>query len=308
MEWAYEHSKKLKEKKNDLSKFDVNSDIIDYLNKCNQSDYSVGFWTILKHISLAYCINPFGLILKSNNIKNTIFLDLFSGPGITPLKELDDSKSKWIVGSPVISTQMTDYPFTKYYFNDKSGKAIELTKKILVELNEKSIEKRDIEFFQEDANVIIKKILPKIQNNYIFAFIDPSGFQWNWDSMKLLLNLKRFDIILNFQTRQIDRIPIEKVETFFGPCSTEIENCDNCDEKLNVYFDQIKKFNLNVISIKIGMTRTNQYYYHLLHISPLGSYKNIIESLKNRIEIFDGKSIKMIWNDLDKDYFQQSLF
>ena len=81
----------------------------------------------------------------------------------------------------------------------------------------------------------------------------------------------------------------------------------NSDEKLNAYITQIKEFGLNVIPIKIGMDRTNQYYYHLLHISRLDTYENIILDMKDRVERFNGKSIKMIWDDLHGHSRQTSL-
>lgn len=309
MEWAYGHTKNLKKKKDELCNMNVYSNIQQYLGECGSEDYSVGYWTILKHISLAYCLTPFGIILNSKGIRNTVYLDLFCGTGITPLKARENTNPQWIVGSPVISTRMTNYPFAKYYFGDKHQKPVELVRRILEDWDNSSNEKRDYEIFQQDANVVIKKIFPRILNKYVFAFIDPTGFQWDWNSMKLLFKIKKFDIIMNFQTRQVDRISStrETEDRFFGPCSELVRKCSNCDEKLKTYINQIKEFGLYVTPIRIGKNRSDQYYYHLLHISPIDSYKSIPNDLKNWVERFDGESIKRIWEDLHTQTRQISL-
>ena len=184
-----------------------------------------------------------------------------------------------------------------------------MVQQILEDWNDANQEKRDYHIFRKDANIVIKEILPKIIDKYVFAFIDPAGFQWDWDSMRLLFQINRFDIIMNFQTRQMYRISSnrKKEERFFGPCAREIRNCSNCDEKLEAYIRQIEGFGLHVTPIRIGKNRSNQYYYHLLHISRLESYKGIINDLKNWVEIFDGESIKRVWDDLPSRTRQASL-
>ena len=177
-------------------------------------------------------------------------------------------------------------------------KSVKLAKEIIDELNTKSKEKRNYKIFKNDANEAIGDLIPEIQSSYVFAFIDPSGFQWNWTSMEQLLRLQRFDIIMNFQTREVNRLPKGKEETFFGPCAEKVCYCTNCDEKMMAYIKQIEEFGRFVTPIKIGMNQTNQYYYHLLHISPLDTYRSVITDLKSRIETFNGESIEEIWHDL----------
>ena len=237
LEWAYEHSKNLKNAKEELMHTSVLTQINEYLLSLDNNRYKPGYWTILKNISLAYCINPFGVILKKYNINDTIFLDLFCGSGITPLKDTNTSNPKWIVGSPVISTQMTDHPFQKYYFGDINRKSIQLLNPILETLNKKSNMKINYEILSaNDANENFNRIQKDLENKYVFAYIDPTGFQWNWRSMERLLRFKRFDILMNFQTREVDRIhTMDKIKKFFGPCASEIKICNNCDEKLDIY-------------------------------------------------------------------------
>lgn len=297
-EWAYEHTENLKEKKEEIQALNIEKNITEYINGLEKSDYTVGYWTLLKNISLAYCVNPFGKILDNNDITNTVCLDLFSGCGITPMKDPDRESIEWTVGSPLITTLMTDYPFKKYYFCDNNCKSIELLEEILNQLCLKS--KYDINYntFPTDANRCMAKLCDEIKGKYVFAFIDPTGFQWNWESMESLFNLSRFDIIMNFQTSLVDRIPLEKEEKFFGPCASDIRDCNTREEKLSCYISQIEKYGLHVSKIKIGKNETDQYYYHLLHISRKKSYKNIISTLKDKIERFHGDSIKKVWNDL----------
>lgn len=307
IDWGYKHTKKFKDKKEELGSMSVISKIDNYLKHCSLSDYSVGHWTILKHITLAYCLNPFGIILKNNNFKNTKYLDLFCGAGITPIRETEKSKEEWIIGSPIIGTQMTDYPFSQYYFNDNNQRSLDLTEEILKEYNSKRGIPINYSLSKNDANVVIKQLIPDIENNYVFAFIDPAGFQWNWESMEELFKISVFDILLNFQTRQVNRVPDGKIQDFFGPCAKNVDSCSDCDEKLKLYINQIEGLGLKVIPIRIGMDNTDQYYYHLLHISRRDTYQNIILDVKNKIECFNGSSIKTIWNDLHSHLKQTSL-
>jgi len=64
---------------------------------------------------------------------------------------------------------------------------------------------------------------------------------------------------------------------------------------------------LYVNSIKIGKDRSDQYYYHLLHISRKNTYLRIINDLKRRIESFTGETIRLIWNDLSINIRQKSI-
>ena len=307
LEWAYKHAGYLKAKKDELNKMEVHEDIERYLERWGASNFQAGHWTILKHISLAYCLTPFGVILKSKGIKDTAYLDVFCGAGISPLKADEKSTLEWVVGSPIISTRMTNYPFNKYYFNDNNKRSVQLAKGILDEWNRISPEKRVYEITQDDANAAVCRLLPEIKDKYVFAFIDPAGFQWNWISMESLFEIKMFDILMNFQTRMVDRVNLDIIKSYFGPCADEVLNLDDCDEKLNAYINQIEEKGLSVTPIRIGKDKTNQYYYHMLHISRLDTYKGIINDIKKRIETFDGKSIETIWRDLHGHVKQKSL-
>jgi len=299
--WAYEHTQNLKEKTETLKNSEVKHDIEEYIKNISEDDYSSGYWTILKNISLAYCINPFGKILEKNNITNTVCLDLFSGCGVTPMKDPTKEKIEWTVGSPIITTTMTDYPFKKYISCDKNPESIKLLKKILGSLSKDNLNHI---FHCGDANKCIRKIGDEIKDRYVFAFIDPTGFQWNWESMELLFNLSKFDILMNFQTSMVDRIGTKKEKEFFGPCASEVSEFSR-DEKLKRYVSQIENRGLHVSTIRVGKDKTDRYYYHLLHISPRGTYKSIIETLKNKIERFSGSTIKRVWKDLH-GYSRQS--
>lgn len=309
LEWAYEHTANLKTAKERLIASSVNSEIDTYLQSLSDTEYRPGYWTILKNITLAYCINPFGVILNRYNIRDTVYLDLFCGSGITPLKDIVTNENKWIVGSPIIATRMTDYPYQNYFFGDINKKSLELLNQILECQNKNSDKKIDYNILPaDDANNNLDLILDKLKNKYVFAYIDPTGFQWNWESMEKLVKLNMFDILMNFQTREVDRLTSsDKIELFFGQTSDKINTCKTCDEKLDLYIKQLNDKGLYVNSIKIGKDKTNQYYYHLLHISRKNTYAKIIQDLQRRIEVFTGKTIRLIWNDLSKDVRQTSI-
>ncbi len=309
MQWAYEHTGNLRNRYDEIQKGPAGQIINEYLENLTDQDFKVGYWTILKNISLAYCLNPFGRILKNNGISDTIFLDPFCGSGITPLKDPDGINTSRTVGSPIISTIMTDYPFKSYVFGDINKKSINTLDKIFSANNYYNL---NISVYLKDANKLIKSVC-KNKNIYVFAFLDQSGFQLHWDSLIQLMNLNIFDILLNFQTREVDRFrsestSIEKRKAFFGPAFDDLPECSNCDEILKTYCDNISKRNLHVTQIKIGKDRSKQYYYHLLHISRKDTYKNIVNDLKSKIESFKGNSMKKVWNDLTGFERQESLY
>jgi three-Cys-motif partner protein len=305
MQWAYEHTGNLRKKSEEIHKGQAGQLVTDYLAHITDQDYQVGYWTILKNVSLAYCLTPFGIILDNNRITNTLFLDPFCGSGIAPLKDPEGTKISWTVGSPIISTTMTNYPFKSYIFGDISKKSIATINQIFTVHNNFGL---DITVQARDANDLIKSVCENNKSQYVFAYLDQSGFQLEWDSLMLLLDLKMYDIILNFQTRQVDRIGEERKRIFFGSAFNELQKCSNCDEVLDKYVTQINEKGVYVTKIRIGKDRTDRYYYHLLHISKKDTYKNIIESLKARVESFEGKSMKRIWDDLTGHSIQQSLF
>jgi three-Cys-motif partner protein len=264
MQWAYEHTGNLRSKSDVILKGPAKNVIQSYLESVTEQDYQVGYWTILKNISLAYCLTPFGTILKSNRIKKTLFFGPFCGSGIAPLKDPNGTKTSWTLGSPLISTTMTDYRFKFYIYGDNSKKSIKTLKDIFSANNNF---RRKVTIQESDANDLIKSVCEKYENYYIFAYLDQSGFQLEWDSLMLLLDSKMFDIIINFQTRQVDRIGEEKKRKYFGPSFNELQKCVNCDEILDKYVSHISKKGVYVTKIRIGKDRTDQYYYHLLHIS-----------------------------------------
>ena len=308
-EWAYIHTGNLRKKKDKIMELDSYQDICQYMEDLNPNRYSPGYWTILKNISLAYCINPFGVILDHHGIKEKIFVDLFCGAGITPIKSPESEESVWTLGSPLISTLMNNHPFSMHYFCDKNSDSLELLEKLLCEINEKWNFNINYEIIQGDANEIALKLLPLLKKKkYTMFFIDPTGFQYDWKSLEMLMSIDKFDIFFNFQTRQVKRIPKEKQMKFLGECVEDFTSHSTCDEILDSYINQLKKIGMTVTPIRIGMSPNDQYYYHLIHIARLSSYQRIPLTAKRQIEKFTGKSIKTVWNDLHGYERQKSLF
>ena len=71
MQWAYEHTGNLRKKSDEIQEGPTGQFITNYLANITDQDYQVGYWTILKNVSLAYCLTPFGIILDNNRIKKT---------------------------------------------------------------------------------------------------------------------------------------------------------------------------------------------------------------------------------------------
>ena len=308
LEKIYKHAANLKKKCDTICTGDIKDRMNDYVSSLTEEDYQVGHWTLLKHISLAYCINPFGVILnKRYKAIDRVYLDAYSGSGISPLKEENGSPIKWTIGSPLIASTMTDFPFSYYLFNDKDEKSLELLDSVLKDLSISNFEIHNM-----DANNFIINSIPKIKDKYVFAFLDPTGFNINWESLCSIFQCNMFDIFLNFQTRSVDRYISSATEEhkklFFGESYEAVKNATNCDDVLDCYISAIEKHGMHVEKIRIRVNRTQQYYYHILHISRERlDYHGIVRDLKEIIESQNGASMKRIWDDVTGNQRQSSL-
>lgn len=144
---------------------------------------SSGYWIRKKHFYLRRYMDIFTKSMKSK--WSLTYLDLFAGPG----RCLIESSGQEEEGSPLIAL---NYEFDHYVFVEKSSEDLEALKSRC----KKSPKYSKIEFIQDDCNQAASKITLK---DLTLAFIDPTGIDIHFDTIKTLARNKKVDLLINIQ-------------------------------------------------------------------------------------------------------------
>jgi three-Cys-motif partner protein len=137
------------------------------------------------------------------------FVDLFSGPGKCAIRNSRDI----ILGSPLLALT-TEHPFTDYYFVDLNAENIDALK-IRSEATEIPIER--IHSFVGDANEKVLDITTEIQNidneyrpgiwsSLNLAFLDPEGFELQWNTVVNIAQINKMDLIIHYSQQGVKRM------------------------------------------------------------------------------------------------------
>jgi three-Cys-motif partner protein len=160
----------------------------------------VGPWSEMKHKYLEkYLDATRGVRKMFYPYGNTVFIDLFSGPG----KCINRETREEIDGGCLKAVKATDYPFNEYHFVDINGDNIDSLKQ--------RTEKYDGNFYyyQADANEIIEDIvaeLAKDQKRYHVVYLDPFGPEsLRFSTIKHISMLNRVDLFIHFPIGSIRR-------------------------------------------------------------------------------------------------------
>ena len=148
---------------------------------------TVGEWSSDKHYFLMRYIDAFTTSMKEKKWSALHYIDLFAGAGIERLqtsKELD-----W--GSPLIAAY-APHPFDGFHLCEKK-------KRNHTALNARIVKVRpDSQRLYGDANQKICEIVREIpQGSLSLAFLDPYGLHLDFDTLKVLSQL-RADLIIFF--------------------------------------------------------------------------------------------------------------
>lgn len=144
-----------------------------------------GWWTRLKLAILADYLPAF-LRASSGKATEFVYLDAFAGQG----RGTDRLTGEEFNGSARIALEAEEAGgFTRLRYFERATKAKELRDKLLAEYPD-----RNIEVYGGDCNVEIPKALAELKDLKwapTFAFIDPDGMQFAWQTLEHLAAHKR---------------------------------------------------------------------------------------------------------------------
>jgi three-Cys-motif partner protein len=166
-----------------------------------------------------------------------VYADFFAGPGIC----VDEKTGHESLGSPLRAVARSG--FDRIFLNDADPEAVDaLRRRIpLSQQGRIRITKRDCNQAVEDA---IQFLFPagSERSTLGLAFIDPTAFQMNFDSIQRLCEGRRIDLIITFMTGYIRRFGSQEslakeVDGFVGGDGwrsgrTNREWLDSFEEKL----------------------------------------------------------------------------
>lgn len=148
----------------------------------------VGDWSAEKHYYLKRTIDMFTTAMRGK--WQLVYIDLFAGPGKCLMRESGEE----VDGSPLIALK-SRYKFHKYIFVENDTEAMDALKERVRRLG------IDVEchFMEKDCNASIDDIRQHLSlDTLALTFIDPTGLQITWQSVKKLTAGVRMDLLLNF--------------------------------------------------------------------------------------------------------------
>ncbi|MDD5290257.1 MAG: three-Cys-motif partner protein TcmP [Patescibacteria group bacterium] len=152
-----------------------------------------GFWTEDKIRHFKHYAEMFSTGMKNKWQGRLYYIDLFAGPGKCIIRE----NQKEIDGTCLEVASLKD-KFKKYFFVDKNITCIEDLKKRLEKHN-------NIEYYNDDCNIAIKKIVEEIPDNSLsLAIVDPDSLQFHFNSYKELAK-RKIDLIVNYPICPVGR-------------------------------------------------------------------------------------------------------
>lgn len=129
------------------------------------------------------------------------YIDAFANEGA-----YQDPESRELVhGSPLVAVQ-SDPPFDQYWFIERSeGRATRLAARLT-----EAAPGQHVRVVQGDANLVLRgEVVSAFRyENYTRAlvFLDPYGFQVEWETVKALAETRAIDIFVNFPIMAVNRL------------------------------------------------------------------------------------------------------
>jgi three-Cys-motif partner protein len=144
-----------------------------------------GQWINRKHYYLKRYIDIFTKGMKHKWAHELTYIDLFAGPGrcvVGPSSVEQD-------GSPFIALR---YNFSKYIFVEENKASLAALKQRIEKNYPLKLNK--VEFIEGDCNLMIDRVKPM---GLALAFIDPTGLDFHFDTVRKLVLNRSVDLLMN---------------------------------------------------------------------------------------------------------------
>ena len=266
-------------------------------------------WTFLKMVALWSFAHYTYLPIIKRNYTNAIYVDLFSGPGLT----LDKASRRKFIGTALLmaTIESSRGGFTKCVFverDDEYAYSLEERLKRLQDNDRLTCDEYTV--LSGDCNELVDQVTQEtnFRNSHIMLFVDPFGFNCNFSTLQRFISSgPAFDMFFNLQVGPIARslgrdasgVTDETMLREFFPddswrkCigSQDIRECLK-----GRYVDCLKRYGGDKINRvePIMISGSGDYYYYLLFTSRKehSGWLQGIERIREMVESYDYSSIK----------------
>ena len=231
--------------------------------------YETGEWSIIKLLALLRFVDIYTKIIKAPRqrrfFQNMYYIDLLAGSGLCRI----GAKGDIIAGSALIACTQCFHPFDTYFLVEKNSEKAEALKARIETVTP------NFKLFNCDCNDCIEQIMEEIGvRDHYLAFVDCEGLDVSWSTMQSLF-AKNGDVLLNFQTQNIWRLPakvknrsrgwkacMEKLDWFFG--DDRWKHCNEPEDLLHFYMNKIFEETTRKIVLPLPVKGPRGYRYDII--------------------------------------------
>jgi three-Cys-motif partner protein len=147
-----------------------------------------GAWVLDKKVLVEKCLGIFTTGVGKKRGGKLAYVDLFSGPGKNAIRDTEEE----IDGSPLLALR---YGFGHYVFVDKP----EILSTLRMRLSNHP-KMSLISFVEGDCNLVIDEVLRQLPADHLtLAFIDPTGLQIRFETIRRLVDNRKVDLLMTIQ-------------------------------------------------------------------------------------------------------------
>lgn len=268
--------------------------------------YDTGSWSIVKLLTVLRFVPIYTKIIKAPKQRGffdkMFYIDLLAGSGLC---RIGGSKGDIVAGSASVACGECYHPFDKYLLVEKDPAKAQALKARIGTMTS------NFEVFQCDCNECIGQIMSEIgDKSHYLAFVDCEGLDVSWSTMKALF-AKNGDVLFNFQTQEICRLPTivrnrskgceamaERLNWYFGDDGWR--NCTSPDQLLQLYIDKIRRETSREIVLPLPVKGERSYRYDIvLATRKTRGGSPWIQPMKELQEIMGGYRPEIIRETLD---------
>jgi len=266
-------------------------------------------WAILKMAALWSYAHHIYLPIIKKHYTNAIYVDLFSGPGLT----IDKTSDRRLVGT---ASLMASIASTRGGFSNCVFVERDRTYSAALEIRLESLKKAGLltcgswSVIQGDCNEVVDSMIQQLQelHSHVLLFVDPFGFNFRFDTLKALISAgPAFDMFMNLQVGPIARstgreargdFTEEALRAFFpdGRWRGCIESRDMRECLKERYIECLYEYGGERIqTVKpIRVRGSGDYYYYLLFTTRKSESGWIqgVDRIKEMVESYDCMSIQ----------------